>query len=75
MARQELEKILIELSTAHLCEEIRFIHRLGFVPVGEASLFIRVQSQHRQAALQMIAALIDRGSKVKHVYRSGSQRP
>jgi len=38
MARKELEKNLHELGVKHPCEEILFIHRLGFVPVGEASL-------------------------------------
>ena len=60
MARAQLEKILRELGAKHSCEEIAFIHRLGFVPVGEASLFIRITSQHRQAALAMMGELIDR---------------
>ncbi|MGH7953269.1 MAG: molybdopterin synthase catalytic subunit [Limisphaerales bacterium] len=60
MARRMLEKILGEFAAAHSCEEVRFIHRLDFVPAGEASLFVRVKSKHRQAALQMTASLIDR---------------
>jgi molybdopterin synthase catalytic subunit len=70
MARKELEKILTELSSTHRCAETWFIHRLGFVPVGEASLFIRVQSQHRQAALQLVAALIDRLKSEVPVWKS-----
>lgn len=60
MARMELEKIFRELAAQHSCEEILFVHRLDFVPVGEASLFIRIASRHRLAALAMMAALIDR---------------
>lgn len=60
MAQATLEKILAELSIAHSCEGVFLIHRLNFVPVGEASLLIRVRSQHRQAALQMTATLIER---------------
>lgn len=60
MAHKELEKILCELDSKYPCEEILFIHRLDFVPVGEASLFIRVCSRHRQAALALMAELIDR---------------
>lgn len=60
MARAQLENIFQELSVRHPCDEILFIHRLDFVPVGEASLFIRVQSRHRQAALALMAELIDR---------------
>jgi molybdopterin synthase catalytic subunit len=60
MARTELEKILRELAVRHPCEEIFFIHRLGFVPVGESSMFISISSRHRQAALALMAELIDR---------------
>ncbi len=60
MARAQLEKIFQELATKHPCEEILFVHRLDFVPVGEASLFIRVGSRHRQASLALMGELIDR---------------
>lgn len=60
MARAQLENIFQELSAKHPCEEILFIHRLDFVPAGEASLFIRICSRHRQAALALMTELIDR---------------
>jgi molybdopterin synthase catalytic subunit len=60
MAKAMLEKILTELGAAHPCEKAWLIHRLDFVPVGEASLFIRVLARHRQTALQLTAELIDR---------------
>ena len=60
MARAQLDKIFHELAAKHPCEEIYFIHRLEFVPVGEASLFIRISAGHRQPALALMAELIDR---------------
>ena len=60
MARKQLEKIFQELGLKHPCEEILFIHRLEFVPVSEASLFIRITSRHRQASLALMPELIDR---------------
>ncbi len=60
MAGMTLKKIFTELAAKHPCEEILFIHQLEFVPVGEASLFIRITSRHRQAALAMMGELIDR---------------
>ena len=60
MARTQLERILEELAAKHPCEEILFIHRLDFVPVGEASLFVRICSRHRQASLALMGELIDR---------------
>ena len=60
MARAELEKIFRELAAKRSCEEILFIHRLDFVPVGEPSLFIRICSRRRQAALELMGELIGR---------------
>jgi molybdopterin synthase catalytic subunit len=60
MARKVLEKHLHELGEIHGCEAVHFIHRLGWVPVGEASLYIRVLSSHRGEALRFLADSIDR---------------
>jgi molybdopterin synthase catalytic subunit len=59
MARAQLEKILAELAKKNPCDEVLFIHRLDFVPVGEASLFIRVCSRHRGQALALMGELVD----------------
>ena len=59
MARTQLKKILRELGAKHPCDEVLFIHRLGFVRVGEASLFVRICAGHRQASLALMAELID----------------
>ena len=60
MARRRLGEHLQELATLHPCAAVIFIHRLGWVPVGEASLFIRVLSAHRGEALELLAALVNR---------------
>ncbi|HEX7651949.1 MAG TPA: molybdenum cofactor biosynthesis protein MoaE [Verrucomicrobiae bacterium] len=60
MAHKQLERILNELGQRHDAEEVWFIHRLGFVPVGEASLYIRINARHRQATLALMGELIDR---------------
>jgi molybdopterin synthase catalytic subunit len=60
MARAQLEKILAELAVKNPCDGVLFIHRLDFVPVGEASLFVRVCSRHRRASLELMGELIDR---------------
>ncbi|MEP6670669.1 MAG: molybdenum cofactor biosynthesis protein MoaE [Chthoniobacter sp.] len=60
MARRHLERIFDELCAVHPCAAVVFIHRLGWVPVGEASLFVRVLSSHRGEALRFLADAIDR---------------
>lgn len=60
MARMVLTKHLQELGVIHGCDAVYFIHRTGWVPVGEASLHIRVLSSHRAEALRFLADSIDR---------------
>jgi molybdopterin synthase catalytic subunit len=60
MARKHLARIFAELAAAHPVEAVLFIHRLGWVPVGEASMFVRVLAAHRGEALAFCGAAIDR---------------
>ena len=60
MARTQLARIFAALHAAHPCAAVHFIHRLGWVPVGEASLYIRVLAAHRGEALRFLAHAIDR---------------
>jgi molybdopterin synthase catalytic subunit len=60
MARRMLDRIFDELAIQHPCEETLFIHRLGWVAVGEASLYIRILARHRGEALRFCAEAIDR---------------
>ena len=60
MARKVLERHLWELGEMHGVAGVVFIHRTGWVPVGEASLYISVASAHRGEALRFLADSIDR---------------
>ena len=60
MARILLQRHFEDLAAIHPCAAVHFIHRTGWVPVGEASLFIRVLSAHRGEGLAFLAAAIDR---------------
>lgn len=70
MARLVLERIRHGLQAKYPCEETLLIHRLGFVPVGEASIFLRAQSSHRQQALGMITTLMDRLKRDVPIWKS-----
>lgn len=72
LARRAIEAFSLELVVIH--------HRLGFVAVGENSVFVRVASQHRQAAFEASPWIMD--ELKKHVpiwkrvrYASGEQTP
>lgn len=60
MARREFDRIFSELSAVQRVQEVRVIHRLGRVAVGEASLYVRVMAKHRGQALTFCGMLIDR---------------
>lgn len=60
MARRQLESIFAELVALHPIEVVTLIHRLGWVPVSEASLFIRILAAHRSEALAFCRDAIDR---------------
>jgi molybdopterin synthase catalytic subunit len=60
MAVLHLKRIFEQLGAAHPCAAITFIHRLGWVPTGEASLFVRVLAAHRGPALCFLGEAIDR---------------
>ena len=72
MALRELQKIGDELAARYPCARLLFIHRLGWVPVGEASLFIRILAAHRQEALAFCGELINRMKQDVPIWK-GSQ--
>lgn len=59
MAHRTLHRIFDALHAVHECAAVTFIHRLGWVPVGEASLYLRVLAAHRGPALRFCAEAID----------------
>jgi molybdopterin synthase catalytic subunit len=74
MARREFERIFAELSARHPVQSVLVIHRLGDVPVGEASLLVRVAAKHRGAALTFCGALIDRMKENVPIWKTPMQR-
>ena len=71
MAARQLERIFDELAATHPCVAVTFIHRLGWVPVGEASLFVRVLAAHRGEALRFCAEAIDRMKADVPIWKRG----
>jgi len=70
MAEREIRRIVDQLNTAWSCHALWFIHRLGWVPVGETSLFIRVHASHRGGAFAFCSALIDQLKKDVPIWKS-----
>ncbi|HVR97711.1 MAG TPA: molybdenum cofactor biosynthesis protein MoaE [Thermoanaerobaculia bacterium] len=60
MARQALAQIVLDLERAHEGLRAAIVHRLGEVPVGEASVVIAVGSPHRAAAYEASRIALER---------------
>jgi molybdopterin synthase catalytic subunit len=60
MARGEMERIVRELAAEFACESVAVWHRVGRVPVGEASIVVRVEAKHRAEAFGMLTELMNR---------------
>lgn len=60
MARSEMERIARELAADFPCRSMELIHRTGRVPVGQASILVRIEAKHRAEAFGMLVAFMDR---------------
>jgi len=60
MARTQLARHFTDLAREHTCDAVTFIHRLGWVPVAESSLYLCVLAAHRGTALSFLAETIER---------------
>lgn len=59
MAVKELEKLLAEAAEKWPLRHLLGMHRLGVVPVGQASVVIALASPHRDACMQAMPWIMD----------------
>lgn len=69
MARQALARIVAELEAASPGLKAAIVHRLGEVPVGEASVAIAVASPHRAAAYEASRTALERLKKEVPIWK------
>ncbi len=58
MAEKEIRTISEALFLQYPCLSVEIIHRIGTVPVGEPSLWVRTIGKHRQESLRFIDEFI-----------------
>lgn len=78
MAEKELKKICLDIRDKWKVENISIHHRLGVVPVGEASVAIAISSTHRSESLEAVHHAIDSLKKSvpiwkKEIYDKGTE--
>ena len=59
MAEHQLRSIADEGARRFDLKQLEVLHRIGFVPVGEASLLVRVGSKHRAEAFRACSWIVD----------------
>jgi molybdopterin synthase catalytic subunit len=70
MAETLIRDILRQLSLPHPCTSVEVLHRLGHVPVGEVSLWVRVLAPHRTEAFSLLTQFIDRLKKDVPIWKT-----
>jgi len=60
MAERTMHQILEELHAIHPIHSARVLHRLGFVPVGEAAIIVEIHAAHRREAFLVVEGFMDR---------------
>jgi molybdopterin synthase catalytic subunit len=73
MAELRIRAILDQLAQTWPCQAVWFVHRIGWVPVGDASLYIRVHSSHREAAFRLAMELVDLLKKDVPIWKAVSE--
>lgn len=75
MARKEIERLLREVSSSGPCLSVEVIHRLGWVPVNEVSIYVRVRSVHRAEGFQLLIRFLDRMKQDVPIWKVSSDSP
>ncbi len=69
MALGEMRKIGDMARQQWLVEKVAIVHRIGVVPLGEASVVIAVSAGHRRAAFEACHFAIDRLKQVVPIWK------
>lgn len=69
MAQHQLELVAEQAREKFQLTQIAIWHRIGFVPEGEPSLFVRVGSRHRAAAFRASASVVDELKKRAPIWK------
>jgi molybdopterin synthase catalytic subunit len=70
MAQHQLDKIAAEAAERFGLSAVRLHHRVGFVAVGQTSLFLRVAAAHRGAAFDASRWIVDELKKRVPIWKS-----
>lgn len=73
MVRRQFELLFDDLASRWPLESVRLVHRLGVVPVNEASLWVEVVAGHRGEAFAACQHLIDEMKRLVPIWKKPLQ--
>lgn len=74
MAEREMRGLAVEAAKKWPLKKVAMAHRIGVVPVGEASVGIAVSSAHRGEAFAACSWLIDRLKEIVPIWKKEHYR-
>lgn len=72
MAEKVIREIISDLTHSGPCLRVIVIHRHGIVPVGEAAIYLRVDSKHRGEGIRLLEEFMNRLKKDVPIWKTGS---
>lgn len=72
MAHRQIREIFEQLNHEHPLLAVHVIHRYGIVPVGQPSIFVRIQSKHRGEAFSALEKFMNRFKIDVPIWKTGS---
>ena len=69
MALRQMERLAQQALANYAIRDVRIVHRLGCLPIGETSVYIVVASAHRAAAFDACRWLIDTLKKTVPIWK------
>jgi molybdopterin synthase catalytic subunit len=69
MALAEMEKLALQALSGYAVRDIRIVHRIGRLEIGESSVLIVVASAHRGAAFDACRWVIDSLKKTVPIWK------
>jgi molybdopterin synthase catalytic subunit len=70
LAEHQLEQVAQEAATRFALRAVKLHHRIGFVPAGESSLYLRVAAEHRGAAFDASKWIVDELKKRVPIWKT-----
>ncbi len=73
LAQKQMEEVVQQAHQQWPLKKISVVHRVGWVPLGEAAVVIAVSSAHRKEAFKACEFIIDRIKEIVPIWKEGGE--